>query len=239
MKTTQKNKKQILLLLLIIPLIIINTITAETQNEEQITLINIIPENGTITTYELGKPHLFSTTWTNNTEILKVTINHNFTETNTNEVLTSIQLEEELEYLFAKELGAGTYLWSMTAETETENITTPEHTYIIEKAEPQIQLTINNQTENITINETETITITATIETSEGTLELLINDELKNTTETLNESNNINRTIQNIKTFNETGTHIIKARYNETENYTQKEINLTITVLEKQINITI
>ena len=148
---------------------------------------------------------------------------------------SDVNYEEGYYLINIDDLSAGTYNyeWTIINETNTTN-TTIINNYKIKKAEPIITLKFNSQTENATINQLDIVNITATIETEQGHLELLINNTLMNTTELLEETEGT-RTITITGRPDKTGTYEIKARYNETENYTHKEKTIHIVVEEALI----
>jgi hypothetical protein len=216
MKRKQKTKNNATMILILIAILITTTSA------------NIIeqPQNPI---YAPNQEYQFGLTWTsiNGTEII---FKHNFSGIEVNETTIIYENETNTYWFNIDDLSAGmyNYEWEIKNETDTINITA---NYEIQKAQPTINLSVDGKNENVTINESDTVNITARIDIKEGRLELLINDEIKNTT--INQTEN--RTITHNKKFTEPGIYEIKARYNETENYTSKEIILEVTVQESLI----
>jgi hypothetical protein len=221
MKTTQKIKKSTIAMIMILLLIVLTSAQTTQTN----------PENAT---YAPNQNYEFILI-----EDLQDKVMFKLFE---NEIIlleqTNVNYEEGYYLVNIDDLSAGTYNyeWTILNETNTTNITTETITnnYEIKKAEPKITLRINSQTNNITINQIDIVNITATTETEQGHLELLINNELMNTTEILEDTEGI-RTISIIGRPDKTGTYEVKARYNETSNYTYKEKTIHVIVEETSI----
>lgn len=142
----------------------------------------------------------------------------------------NINYDENENYYLVNidDLSAGTYnyTWTIVNETNQTN-TTIQEIYEVQKAIPDIVLKLNSKSNNLTINESDSVNITASMSVPQGELELLINGEVKKSETAHNSSNT---TINLIYTFKEPKKYTVTARYKETENYTSKEITLFVDV---------
>ena len=164
----------------------------------------------------------FNVTWTDNTAVDTVLIEHNFSGSFVNETMTGGP-----QYTFTRTLGAGTYSWRSIANDTLGNTNTDMtyQTYVVNKATGQVQLFLNGVQASTSANQDATVNLTATTNAGEGIVELLENSVVLSqgllTTTTL-------------KSFSTPGTYTITARMNATQNYTQATQSFTLTINDTQ-----
>jgi len=180
--------------------------------------ININPLTPAI--YENNKKYYFNITWTDNFEIDTVILEHNFTGIISEETLQGIN---DVYNFSIQNLNSGTYYykWYTNDTSGNENETTI-YSYVINKAEPTINLYLNSVQDNITINENNDVLIEGeVIILGDGYIELYLNNEL---------INKGTGSVNNNTYFSEPGEYNITMIFNETLNYLKKQKTFFITV---------
>ncbi|MCF7865835.1 hypothetical protein K9L67_04980 [Candidatus Woesearchaeota archaeon] len=175
--------------------------------------------------YETSQNYKFSVLWDDDKEINQVQIHHNFSGTPN---ALKVNATENVYIHTVQEISAGNYFWYMTATDKDGNQNqTPKQTYVVQKATPALNLLLNGNEQNITIQQYEKINFTGITDNDQGILKLTINGE-----EYTNKSK-ITKIIQ----FTEPGTIIAKLEYQENQNYTQKIKEFTITIQNTTFSI--
>ncbi|MBW2999716.1 Ig-like domain-containing protein, partial [Candidatus Woesearchaeota archaeon] len=118
-----------------------------------------IPASSSI--YNPGTAYQFNVTWTDNTTVHVVLIEHNFTGTLTNYTITE---HEGGEYYYNYPyMDAGTYAWRMYAnDTSGYGNWTDQFTYSVQKAGSSVNLTLGGSESNITANISDPVEIVGT-----------------------------------------------------------------------------
>lgn len=207
---------------------------SNTSEEQQFTTLEDItsPHYTTITqtpesnqTYNETQLYRFEVDWKDKSQIQEVTITHNFYGA---QITESVNLSEQNYVYEITGLKPGTYYWYMNASDISENsASTPETYYELRKAEPIISLTINGQSNPINAYVNETINITASsIIPLNGLVEVLVDGVV------LPPSGSV---ISFLRTFQIPGTHEVKVRFNETENFTSTTKTIYVNVTSPQI----
>jgi hypothetical protein len=171
--------------------------------------------------YNSNNIHVFNVTWTDEIDVNVVFFESNFTgafiNTSVNEFVSNV-------YSFnTSALSPGIYYYRWHANDTAGNFnTTGFLTYEVVKANSIIQLLLNSNSNNLTINEGQNVNITATLQTpNTGLLELLINGILFDSG---------NSPLTNISQYDNPGSYNITARYNETQNYSGTISTLFLTI---------
>jgi hypothetical protein len=171
-------------------------------------------------TYTENQEYTFNITWTDNFEVETVIFEHNFSGTKTNTTVEGTNNKYNFTILNL-DSGIYTYKWYANDTSNNKNETTT-YTYTINKAEPEINLYLNSEQNNITINENNYVNIQGEINKPEnGYLELYVNQELINSG---------NGNISNNTLFEIPGTYNVTLKYNETKNYVNAQKTYFITV---------
>ncbi|MCC7573994.1 hypothetical protein KO361_00175 [Candidatus Woesearchaeota archaeon] len=180
---------------------------------------NVTPLSPSV--YEPSTTYNFSIEWTDNVAIDTVLFEHNFTGTKTN--ITPNKAGNT--YWFTTELGAGNYSYKWYAnDTVNNKNNTEQKSYAVLKDESELILYLDEEQNNITINENTLVNITAQInKPSNGFIELYLNEE---------KINQGTHQLTNITMFEEPGEYNVTAIYEETNNYTNAEKKLVITVMD-------
>ncbi|MCF7865842.1 hypothetical protein K9M18_00200 [Candidatus Woesearchaeota archaeon] len=187
-------------------------------NSPKYSNISINPESSTNYTEE--QIYEFNIT-INETFLDTLYIQHNFTGTLTNYSVTTNQGNTYLYNYTDIFPGKYIYKWFMNDSLNRQNETSIFN-YQINISEPNMTLTLNGQQNDITINETQSVTIISTLnEPTNKYYELYQNGILINYGTS---------PLLNITTYNNAGIYQIITNITGSENYTQKSINYTITV---------
>ncbi len=190
---------------------------------------NITTDPVSPTTYSPNQSYIFYCTWTDNIKVNSVLFELNG-ENNT--VTTK---SGDKYYFTIQSLPAGNYSYKWYANDVYNNWnSTPLSEYMINKANSSINLTLDNLTENKTIEINTAVAIKAeTITPPAGYLELYQDGAL---------INNGTSPLENTTTYTELGVYNITAVYPTTRNYSSSSKTLLITVQDTQnpsvINIT-
>ena len=124
----------------------------------------------------------------------------------------------------------GIYNITFNATNEYDRTSSKSKNFTVTKATPELNLTLNGESENKSINTPEKIDINGTVEeTDNGTIELLINEEVKE---------KYQNEVYLEEEINETGEYNITLRHNETERYKEAKETLFIIYTEEEPNIT-
>lgn len=118
----------------------------------------------------------------------------------------------------------GNYTLSIYAIDSNNNSNTTEENISVTKATPILNLYLNGTEANASIKKYATTNITGISNQAEGNISLFINNTATSTN---------NSRIELIKQFNNTGTYNISLVFNESEHYSQKQIELTLNVTPK------
>ncbi len=184
--------------------------------------ISTSPESPTI--YGSG-PYNFSIEWQDDFNIANVVFefdNVNYTPV-CNPDLDTLPSLTQCWYTF-NDLAAGnhSFRWYAVDAANNMNVTTINN-YIIEKANATLSLLLNGIDDDITINQTDTVNITAILTIGTGTIDVYENS-------TLIASDNDIVTV--LKQYNQTGYYNITAIYKGNQNYTGASVTHFITVLD-------
>ena len=187
---------------------------------------SVSPESQVI--YGTGTNYQFSTQWTSNDTLDTVTIHHNFTGNVSTDVVTNTS---NSTYIYTiQNIPAGNYFWLMSANDSLGNTkTTDTFNYTIQKAEPQIVLFLNSEQSDISVDQNSTVNITGIKSGTEGQIELLIDGTVVQ---------NDSAQIINMTKFTSAEKYNITLRYNETQNYSQKQVEYDLNVIPLILNIT-
>ncbi|GEM_PF-4063431 len=168
-------------------------------------------------TYSLTQFYEFNVTWTDDSQISNVFIVFNGTNYSLakNEVYNTTGTPDVFQFnvtgLAATDY---TYTWFANDSSNLENQTGAQ-SYTVAKAEPDVNLSLNDVYGNVTITEGDTVNHTAEILTGEGSPQLFRNDTLMNVEGSPAISNVTNYTLDL-----GAGVYNITAFYPQTENYT-------------------
>jgi hypothetical protein len=178
------------------------------------------PENSSA--YNSTQIYLFNITWEDNFNISYVIIEENFSGIYQNTTLNATT-GTSIYSLTTENLSAGTYYYKWYAEDEAGNKNETE-TYIYEvvKANSLLELYLNAQQNNITVDETTPVNLNATIFTpTSGYLELYLDEVMINSGAS---------PLINTTTISEPGAHNVTAIYLETQNYSAYSVTYYIIV---------
>lgn len=200
--------------------------TLEEKNPPMWHNISITPASNS--TYNNTEIITVNVTWTTLMGVDKALIYHNFTGNDSVAEMTA--LEENVFTFNISKPSAGNYYWFLIAnDTINRTNQTEAYNYSINKSQPELKLLLNSTENNLTIYEFDSVNISGILQTTQGVIELLIND-----TPIMSSSSG----LEKINFFNSPGLFFITLKYNETENYTQKEIHKQIEVKPLTLNVT-
>ncbi|MBW2975796.1 hypothetical protein KY366_08825, partial [Candidatus Woesearchaeota archaeon] len=159
-------------------------------------------------TYAAGQSYQFNVTWSDNYNLRSVLFEHNFTGTMANYTASNISGEFYYEY---SSLAAGSYAWRSYANDTSGNMDpTDRWTYVVEKAEPVVEMLINGTGAGFRENVTFDANLTCRADTG-GILNLSQDGA------TLNYGAG---QIANITTYTELGSYSVNCSFEGDENYT-------------------
>jgi hypothetical protein len=181
------------------------TITVDTT-PPQFSDLSQTPESPVL--YDLSM-YFFNATISDNFDVDTVLFEHNFSGSFVNETVTSVS---DFYSFNISDLNAGSYSFRWFANDTASNLNnTNQFTYIVNKAQSNINLDLNGSSNNLTINQYQNIALSANIITpSSGNIRIL-----RNGIEILTGSNS----ISDVFSFNTPGLFNITAMYDETTNY--------------------
>jgi len=161
-------------------------------------------------TYAPGAQYRFNVSWSDDYELDKVWIEHNFTGSREN---YSTSNASNIHYYDYSEIPAGSYTWKMFANDTSGNMnSTTAQSYTVSKNQSIINLSLNGTQSNITIESYTTINISAkTVNPISGIVSLYNNGTL------INEGVD----ISNMTVFGALGQYNITAIYSQTQNYSK------------------
>ncbi|MBT7849750.1 hypothetical protein HN676_04800, partial [Candidatus Woesearchaeota archaeon] len=165
-------------------------------------------------TYSIPQDYLFNISFTDNVEMHSVLFE--FDGTN----YTANNNGNDYNYTISN-LSAGTYNYKWIANDTSDNINNTAFTYTVSLALSDVNLSLNNNFSNITIEAGNSVNINATKITGESNITLLINESII--------QSNLNN-ITNISNYNSLGTFNITALYNQSQNYSTSSLSYFITV---------
>ena len=191
-------------------LIILDTVAPQFDNETD------FPASPA--TYQQGASYEFNVTWTDETLLDTIIIEHNFTGTLTNETLSP---EGNVFSHIEVDLATEVYQWRQIANDTVGNVnSTLVQTYTVNKATSIIELFLNGVASNLSIARTEQSNSTGVTITGEGTSQTL----------TINgNSVGTGQLISDIQTL-PGGEHEYVYTHPETQNFTSDSITRTVTV---------
>ena len=165
-------------------------------------------QTGIVITYSLTTLSLFNITWTDDGLIDTVYFESNYSGSSENYTMSNATSDV---YNYSAVLPAGTFYWKSHAN-DTSNLwnSTDSWIFTISQASSEVNLTLNETEENITINEGDSINLNATLITGEGSIKLYNNGTLINSGSS---------PIGNSTTFDTAGFYNITAIYESTQNY--------------------
>lgn len=179
--------------------------------------------------YGSAESYQFSSDWFDNTRMENVLITHTFEGIEKTDNTTNIS---NTYSFLTQNLAAGTYTWFMKGTDVQGNINqTTNQTFVVQKAEPIVQLLLNEDNADIEVNKGVPISISANSYVSEGKISLIIVD-------TQNITLQNNSVINTTKTYTQTGLYKIILTFNETQNYTQRQIIRYVNVTEVSLTVT-
>ena len=166
--------------------------------------------------------------WLTYMDVDTVLVQHNFSGNDTIQEMNSTD-GENFSIVIPKP-AEGNYYWFVTANDSINRTNqTDIFNYTITKSEPDTSLLLNSLDSNITVDAYSEVNMTGILNNSqEGKIELLINN-----TPIMSSSSE----LEKIDFFNNSGLFFISLRYNESENYSSKQINRKITVNELNLNV--
>ncbi|MBU1103391.1 MAG: hypothetical protein KJ600_02435, partial [Nanoarchaeota archaeon] len=161
-----------------------------------------------VTTYSPTTLSLFNVTWTDDGSIDTVYFESNYSGGPVNYTMSNATSDV---YNYSVVLPAGTFYWKSHAN-DTSNLwnSTDSWIFTISQASSEVNLTLNETEENITINEGDSISLNVTLISGEGDLKLYNNGTLINSGSS---------PIGNSTTFDTAGFYNITAIYESTQNY--------------------
>lgn len=171
--------------------------------------------------YNQSQLYRFNATFTDANGISTVIFESNFSGTLINRTV-NVSVDNIYSYNVSP-IGAGFYVWRMYAnDTYGNNGTLAQQQYIVDPTTSLMTLLLNGTDTNypVDINESVNITAMLLIPTS-GYMELYVNGTLFATG---------NNYIQNITSFNSSGSRNITIIYNATQNYSISSVTLFVTV---------
>jgi len=159
--------------------------------------------------YTGAQNYQFNVTWIDS-NLDSVWIEHNFNGTLLN--YTNVPNVSNVYFYNYTNLAAGTYQWRMFANDSVGNVNyTDAFVYTINRAASNVSLKLNGSSANMSIDEGDSVNITAVLITGEANIELYNNGLL---------INNGSSPLENITIFNTAGTYNITVNYPTTQNYT-------------------
>ncbi len=175
-------------------------------------------------TYLSGQFYQFNVSWTDNLlGIQTVFIENNFTGSFANYSLTNISSVYSYN---TTNLAAGGYVWRMYANDSLNNRNqTDLFTYMINRANSAVNLTLNGADGNVTVQVHTTVNLTGYRLAGEGDIKLYKNNVL------INQGNG---PLENLTSFNDTGTYNITVIYEQTQNFSQNSRTNYVIVQDTQ-----
>ncbi|MFH1638387.1 MAG: CARDB domain-containing protein, partial [Candidatus Woesearchaeota archaeon] len=171
------------------------------------------------TTYSPSQQYSFNATWSD-TFLSSVWISHNFTGSWANYTLSSIGSEY---YHNRGPMAVGGYAWRIYANDSAGNINaTSLYPYSITKADSSILLKLNGSQDSITINESQSINLSGTMDVPPiGTMRLY-NDGVQ--------VNTGSSCISNVTQYSLPGTYPVRLEYDGNANYSSNTTSFDVTV---------
>ncbi|RMD66248.1 hypothetical protein D6817_04500, partial [Candidatus Pacearchaeota archaeon] len=162
-------------------------------------------------TYSPTQTYQFNVTWTDNVAIETVLIENNFSGgALKNDTVTTHNGDEY--YFDVSTLAVGTYQWRMIANDTSGNANqTDIYTYTVNKAASEVNLTLDGNDANVTVEVHTNVNLTAYRLQGEGVIKLYLDGNL------INQGSG---TLENLTDFNNTGTFNVTVIYEATQNYT-------------------
>ncbi|MBN2368718.1 PGF-pre-PGF domain-containing protein [Candidatus Woesearchaeota archaeon] len=172
-------------------------------------------------TYSPGQSYQFNVTWTE-LNPLTVKIEHNFTGDFANNTMSNSSAVYYYDYTSG--VAVGTYLWRAHANDSAGNTnTTTYFSFEVQKASSSINLTLDNNATNTTVEVLDYVALNITLLSGEGVVDLLFNGSW------VNSSYNLSHSVR----ATSVGYINVTAIYNETQNYSSSinvyYINITDT----------
>jgi hypothetical protein len=172
-------------------------------------------------TYSESTTHFFNATWTDEIGVHIVLFESNFSGVFANATPSYLGNDDYSFNYTALVPGIYRYRWH-AIDTAGNYNTTGFSGYEVVRESSSIQLVLNSISNNLTVNESELVNITATLQTpSAGILELLINGTIFSSGST---------PLTDIRQYDAPGYYNITARYNETQNHSGTTTTLFLTV---------
>jgi hypothetical protein len=179
--------------------------------------------------YDPSGSYQFNVSWFDyDVANLTVWIEHNFSNGLTN---TTVATYEQLStfnrtyYYEPGTLAAGTYVWRMYANDSSGNLNwTDQWTFVVNKAAPLINLTLNNNASNITVNVLDNVNIVGTVITPSGDY-----SELYDNSSLINSGSS---PLTNTTNYMFAGIYNITFIYPGNRNYTGDEISWFVEVID-------
>jgi pimeloyl-ACP methyl ester carboxylesterase len=178
-------------------------------------------------TYSPAGSYQFNMTWTDNIALDTAYFEHNFTGTAANYTPTGFvgnTTNREYYYNYGA-LPAGTYYWKSWANDTSNNLNfTDAFSYFVNKTASSINLLLNGNDANITINQHTVANITAyLVSPTAGYIEIYQNGTLINSGQS---------PLTNLTNYTTVGTYNITAIYPATQNYTSSYETHFLTISE-------
>lgn len=177
----------------------------------------------------------FNITWTDNTALDSVLIEHNFTGTLANESFTG---NTSSEYYYNIELGAGVYVWKSYAnDTSGNSNASDQWMFVVNKASTTVNMTLNKTESDKTLTYLENLN--ATFWTSTGTATMYRNGtdvSSENNTDVILGAGYYNYTVENLGDENYTAS---SKSFFATVNKASSEINLSLNGTDSNMSVNI
>ena len=159
--------------------------------------------------YSSTANHQFNTTWSDNSAIKNITIEHNFTGTLGN--YTTLNNGAEYYYNYTS-IKPGSYVWRMHAiDTSNNRNKTDQWTYVVNKSNGNVRLLLNGSQSGLAIATNTPFWINTTLVNGTGNILLYRNRTL---------INNGTSPLANLTNFTSSGTYNISLYYAGNENFT-------------------
>ncbi|MBU0757598.1 MAG: PGF-pre-PGF domain-containing protein [Nanoarchaeota archaeon] len=180
----------------------------------------VYPETGNI--YNTSIEYFFNASFTDDVNVTRVWIEHNFTKGAMQNSSVSNQGNEY--YYNTTQLAAGHYGWRMYANDSSGNIgSTDSFTYVVEQATPSINLTLNRTAGNNSLSENSVVNLTAILLAGETNIILYNNNSIIASGSTIVSANT---------EYDKPGLYNISAAYPATENYSASMTTYWLTVTD-------
>ncbi|MBN1503144.1 PGF-pre-PGF domain-containing protein [Candidatus Woesearchaeota archaeon] len=170
--------------------------------------------------YNSSETYQFNTTW-DDLYLSTVVISHNFTGSLIQYNISGNDSNSVFYYNYPS-IAAGSYIWRMAANDSAGNTNESQNfTFWVERENSSINLTLNSSMTNFSINESNSVNITASLLAGDQYLAVYCNGSL---------INNGTGVLENITVFDVPGTYNITATYYLSQNFTMSNITLWVEV---------